>query len=222
MRSLIAGTVSAMMFVGLTQSAAAEGMGSGWYVYGMLNSTDSKPKYQYYENPSVAVKQDGTGGTIGVGKTLFTGEAGTLAVEADVSAGDYTSDSLSTDMPPCYGSESEGGGCTFETKWLATLRFVVSQDFGKLSPFFTAGLAAGRVNGFADYGACGYVGDCSYDETLFGGSLGVGANYAISDRLSLRGEVMYIMLNEPSFTASSVTGSDFNFTQARIGLSYRF
>lgn len=210
---------SILVILGLAQAASANGFSDGLYVFGMVSKTRADETY-HYSGYSDDVSIDGWAGTIGVGKTLVSNETGTVALEADVTAGDLQSEHVINGATPC--TTSAEGGCTAKADWLATLRVVASKDIGKFSPFITAGLAAGHVSGSADEGACGYVGGCGYNDTMFGSTLGIGVNYAISDRLSLRSEINYVLLGKPDFTADSVTSNGYAFKQVRVGLSYRF
>ena len=123
---------------------------------------------------------------------------------------------------PCVGSSDAEIGCEANVDWLATVRVVLGWQIGRTMPYLTAGLTVGSLNGFADLGACGYVGACGYDETRTGWTAGIGVRHELTDRWALKGDILHVDLGEPEFTASSVTGSGFDFNQIRLGAIYKF
>jgi outer membrane immunogenic protein len=207
-RTIIAS--AAIALVGLAHGASAENL----YGYVLANRTLVEPNYTYSFGDTTPVNADGNGITLGFGKALTP----VVAIEGDVSFGDYSSDRIVGGTTPCVTS---GEGCTLQADWLATLRVTARTEMGKWSPYVTAGLAAGHIKGSADTGACG-GGDCGYSKTQGGFALGLGTDYALSDRIALRAELMQILLKSPDFSASSVTSGGYAFGQLRIGMKYSF
>lgn len=208
MKKIIA--IAAIALMGLAQSAAAEGL----YGYVLANRTFAKPTYNYLPGDSTSFNANGNGVTVGFGKSLSQN----VAIEGDISAGDYKSNHIEGGTTPCLVGE---GGCEMKADWLATLRVTARTQMGKMTPYITAGVAAGHVKGIADGGACGST-DCGFSDTQTGIALGLGTDYALSDRISLRAELMNIVLDSPDFSAPSVTSGGFAFSQLRVGMKINF
>ncbi|WP_417807897.1 outer membrane protein [Thioclava sp.] len=194
----------------LATSASAENV----YGYVLANRTLVEPNYTYSFGDTVPIKADGNGITLGFGKALTPA----VAIEGDISFGDYESNRIVGSTFPCV---TIGEGCKMKADWLATLRVTARTEMGKLSPYVTAGFAAGHIKGSADTGPCGFI-DCGYSGTQAGFALGLGTDYALSDRIALRAELMQILLKSPDFSASTVTSGGYAFTQIRVGMKYAF
>jgi len=207
MRTIIVS--AAIALIGLVHSASAE----SFYGYVLANRTYVEPHYIYVPGDTTPINADGNGITLGFGKALTPA----VAVEGDISFGDYSSDRIVGSTTPCI---TAGEGCTLKADWLATLRVTARTEMGKWTPYVTAGLAAGHIKGSADTGACG--GDCSYSSTQRGFALGLGTDYALSDRIALRAEFMQVLLQSPDFSATTVTSGGYAFSQLRVGMKYSF
>lgn len=121
--------------------------------------------------------------------------------------------------------------------WYGTLRprigFTTSDD---LMIYATGGLAFGGVKGKSSY-LIGVLEDPTNDvvfsgrksQTRLGWTVGAGAEYAVTDKLSLKGEYLYVNLGTDKYTARSATRTDTyrvkdetNFHVVRAGLNYKF
>ncbi|GGH58325.1 outer membrane beta-barrel protein [Frigidibacter albus] len=107
-----------------------------------------------------------------------------------------------------------------EINSMATLRGRVGYDMGRWMPYATAGFAAADADYSFDTGAD----TISDGNTMTGYSAGVGAEYAISDNWSAKGEYLYTNL-EGRFQAGGGVESadvDHEIHAVRAGLNYRF
>lgn len=111
--------------------------------------------------------------------------------------------------------------CRTEVSWLATLRGRVGIANGQTLFFGTAGVAVGGVEATID-------GEAYLEEGVQaanGWTAGVGVEHKVSDRVSLKGEVLYTDLGQTRYDdQSSEPGFyvDVAFTQVRLGLNFGF
>ncbi|AMY68119.1 outer membrane protein [Frigidibacter mobilis] len=154
-----------------------------------------------------------TGGLVGLtGGYNFQSGNWVYGVEADIAKAnlsDNGSFDLSTDE---YDVEINS---------MATLRGRIGYDMGRWMPYATVGFAAAD----ADY-AFESGGTTVYDDnnTMTGYSAGFGAEYAINDNWSAKGEYLYTNL-EGRFQAGGLGESadvDHEIHAVRAGLNYRF
>lgn len=121
--------------------------------------------------------------------------------------------------------------------WQATLRSRIGWAEDNWLAYFTAGVAATRLRmntTFSDDLGAGVFGRSSNNETEFGWLFGVGGEYALNDRWTLRGDYIYVDYGKVSTTASLSNpgfpgqGNDLKSsvdvrTQIlSVGVSYRF
>lgn len=111
--------------------------------------------------------------------------------------------------------------------WYATLRAKAGVAIDSVLLYATAGVAAvNSTFGYCYYADCSdYDYDESYTQTQFGLVAGIGAEVAVTDDVSLKGEVLYIGLPEET-VASPYYEYDANFTTSavvgRVGLNWHF
>jgi outer membrane immunogenic protein len=191
------------------------------YVFGGLGVTQGDYEYAYLpDSETTDFEFDGVSAYLGYGKVFATYGRMAIAGEADIAFGDMESDLIEGGTTPCLVGE---GGCTGKVSALATFRVVAGANSGTLRPFASLGLAVGKVEGTADLGACGFIGECSYDESLFGLAAGIGATYDVNDAWKLRGEVLYTDLGQPEFSSPDLVRSDdIQLTQFRLGVQFRY
>jgi outer membrane immunogenic protein len=108
-----------------------------------------------------------------------------------------------------------GGGQTFRQKWVGTVRGRVGYAFDQVLVYGTAGLA-GASNELRD--VSGTVG-----KTTLGWVGGVGAEAKITDRISVRGELLHYAMGISSYTTPLATyKADTQTNVLRAGVNYRF
>lgn len=132
-------------------------------------------------------------------------------VEADIAATDLND---TGDFDP---AADEFG---VDVNSMATLRGRVGYDMGRWMPYATLGFAAAD----ADYSYDDGVNTVNDSNTMTGYSAGVGAEYAINDRWSAKGEYLYTNL-EGRFQGEGAIDSadvDHDIHALRAGLNYRF
>ncbi|MDP3341254.1 outer membrane protein [Frigidibacter sp.] len=133
-------------------------------------------------------------------------------VEADIAA---------TDLSDKGTFDASTDEYDVDVSSMATLRGRVGYDMGRWMPYATAGIAAAKADyAFESAGATLY----DDDNTMTGYSAGVGAEYAINDKWSAKGEYLYTNL-EGRFKADGAGPSadvDHEIHAVRAGLNYRF
>jgi outer membrane immunogenic protein len=179
---------------------------SGFYVGVNGGWAWSRSEYDFGGAGSTSFNGDGwlAGGTLGanyqVGRTVF-------GIEGDLAWADI------------HGSAGcAAGTCETTNKWLGTVRGRLGYAIDRFMPYITGGAAFGKVE--ADVPGTG-----SASDTRFGWTVGAGAEYALSQNWSVKGEYLYVDLG--SFNcggACGVTPNDVSFKShvLRAGVNYRF
>lgn len=118
------------------------------------------------------------------------------------------------------------------TDWVWTLRPRIGWASGAYMIYGTAGLAVSNIEvkaSYTDNRALGNTGSFTDDDTKTGWAAGLGAAYAFSDNLSVRGEWIYTDFGEvratwvtPNGYAAFTTESDTRANLLRIGMDYKF
>lgn len=231
--ALTASTAMAADLVVSEEPAAVEAAAFDWsgaYIgvnagFGVLQANQPTADYDgywygsYYGNDDVS----GDGFSLGVGAGA-NAQFGNFVLGVD---GDINWTNLEA---------SDNDGTYYEIKsswdWYATLRAKAGLAVDNALFYVTAGVAA--VN--ATYSYCETVGYCDeyYDvsntNTIFGWTAGVGAEVALADNVSLKGEVLYVGLPEQTYLTPYYEwdGSEYdgNFTTSavigRVGLNWHF
>lgn len=125
-----------------------------------------------------------------------------------------------------HGAGSCGAGvtCTVDMKWLGTLRGRAGFAYNSLLLYGTAGLAVGHGDSEVSPKAGGTTG--FYGDTFYGWTVGVGAEYALTDRMTLKTEIDYADLGTRTAPAGSVGTVDLDVhpyvTTAKAGVNYKF
>lgn len=124
-----------------------------------------------------------------------------------------------------------------EADWQGTLRARLGLAQDQWLAYLTAGLAVTRLkldSRFTDTFLTGASGQGSSEETKTGWVLGLGGEYALSERLSLRGEYLYadygsvdhsfVVTNagNPGLSSTIKDKADFKTQTLTLGLAYRF
>lgn len=114
-------------------------------------------------------------------------------------------------------------GTHAETKmpWLVTVRPRVGYAFDRALIFATAGLAVGGLD--TDITATAPAGVLHKSTTRAGLAAGAGIEYAVTDKISLKAEYMYVNLKSDRYDfgpySTKVVGESHN---GRVGINYRF
>jgi outer membrane immunogenic protein len=209
------------------------GVGGDVFAYRFSGSADPAGA-----NPAAArFRQSSSGGLVGaqIGYDRELSRGLVVGLVADLDAADITADSAFSSVDARGNAVS--GRLKSRIDALGTVRGRVGQAIfgGRLLPYVTGGLAYGGVTTNADYGAAGGPNFASAYATRTGWTAGVGVDYALSRRLSLRTEYLYTDLGRSNFgegvttiTVPGVTLYNANYGERttanvlRIGLNYRF
>lgn len=162
---------------------------------------------------------DGVFGGGQIGANMQTGSI-VLGIEADLSASGISGDRKTRETAPCFED-----GCKAEVNWFGTGRLRLGYAFDTLMPFVTGGAALLGVEGEADQGACDYLGGCSFNDTVWGWTLGGGVEWGFAGNWSAKAEYLYVSADAPDFSGPSgrnVTADDLDFNLFRLGFNYRF
>ncbi|MER9375988.1 outer membrane protein [Mesorhizobium sp. M0491] len=175
-------------------------------------------------------------GFIGGGQIGYNFQSGTLVVGAELdfqigSGGgtDITCISvLGCEIPVTANASSE-------LEWLGTARGRIGAAFDRTLIYATGGMAFGKVRNYFDVnlGVDPYVFSNEERSTRFGWTVGGGAEYALTDELSLKGEYLYYNLADSTMTTLSYGVGNpqgrigtYKFSNdgqlVRVGLNYRF
>ncbi len=108
-----------------------------------------------------------------------------------------------------------GGGQTFKQKWVGTARGRAGYAFDQVLVYGTGGVAVAH-NSLSDFSG-------SSNKQTAGWAVGAGAEAKLTDRVSLRGELMHYALGSANFSTPVATYSVNTRTNVlRGGLNYRF
>ena len=173
--------------------------------------------------PSFDVDLDGAMGGLTAGLNYQTGRV-VFGLESDISLAWISGSDDTYEGSPGFTSEAD-------LNWLSTLRARACITSDRILVYATGGLAIGEVEGTIhdDYGLAGII--TTHDTTThLGWTMGAGAEYALSDQLTLKAEYLYYDLGKeqmsfneglggwnPMTAEVEVTGS-----VARIGANFRF
>jgi outer membrane immunogenic protein len=108
-----------------------------------------------------------------------------------------------------------GGGQTFKQKWVGTIRGRAGYAFDQVMPYATIGLA----------GASAELSDFSgkAEKTTFGWAVGGGVEGKVTERVTVRGEVIHYALGTGTFSTPAATYRvETRSNVLRAGLNYRF
>jgi outer membrane immunogenic protein len=145
-----------------------------------------------------------TGGLVG-GQVGFNAQADrvVLGVEGDITSSGFEHKGFN------------GGGQTFRQKWVGTVRGRAGYAFDQVLVYGTAGGAAAQSE-FSDF-----TGKSSKQTVGF--TVGGGAEVKVTDRVSVRGEVLHYSLGSANFTTPTTTYTvNARTNVVRGGLNYRF
>lgn len=136
-------------------------------------------------------------------------------------AGDLLFGNLS-DIAPSSGPPAGfgcGPGCGLEVSSIAMLRGRLGYDMGDILPFATAGVALTQAEAFVP-------GVGTNPGTFRSVVLGVGADYRLSDMMTVGADVVHLFEGEDNFDPGGTCGfcgvGDFSATVARVTVGYRF
>lgn len=150
------------------------------------------------------------GGTVGYNAQF---DSVILGIEADLSWANLN------------GSRSNGAGVTFQSNvnWLGTVRGRVGIDLDPVLLYATAGLATGALTT-----TLVGTGGPAYTSTHVGYTVGGGAEFKVTEDVSVKAEYLYTDLGRRDIpTGSLFTGSTANTAQAsfhaiRVGANFHF
>lgn len=115
--------------------------------------------------------------------------------------------------------------CNGELDWLGSGKVRGGMAFDNLLLFGTAGVAAGGITATVDPAPAGATG--SFSSTIWGWTIGAGAEYAVSDAISVKAEYSYYdfaTVNAPNNTIANLGSTDIKSHAhvAKLGVNYRF
>jgi outer membrane immunogenic protein len=137
-------------------------------------------------------------------------DAFVFGLEADFSSTDYSA------------SETFGGvlGVELEMDWVASARARFGYAFDRLLVYGTGGMAFGQAELAYRLGAV----EITEDETHTGFIIGAGAEYALTDRLSVKAEYAFTEFGEETYFEDAAFDSELDIESQRIvlGVSFHF
>jgi outer membrane immunogenic protein len=144
------------------------------------------------------------GGLVG-GQVGFNAQADriVIGVEGDITSSAFEHRGLN------------GGGQTFKQKWMGTARGRVGHAFDQVLLYGTAGVAAAS-NELRDPAA-------KISKNTIGWVAGAGAEAKLTDRISVRGEILHYAMGISNYTTPLATyKADTRTNVLRAGVNYRF
>ncbi|CAN7643204.1 outer membrane protein [Aminobacter sp. LjRoot7] len=178
------------------------GFGNADYVY------EGSSDYDYSNDP------DGFLGGIYAGYNHQFANGVVLGLEADVAWGGLKDSALAP------GDSEYSATTTIDLTGSARLRLGYAMD--RLLPYVAGGVAFGKFN-FDEYNLGDFY--SSADESLVGWTLGIGAEYALTDNWTLRGEYRYADYGTHDFITQPEDeeySADIRTHDVRFGVAYKF
>jgi len=163
---------------------------------------------------------DRSGGVIGGGQIGYQRQFANrlvVGVESDMHGSGVAASRQETVFGP---NGAAVGGTSIAMDWFGTTRARLGLARGTTLAFVTGGAAYGGVSvSGASFAATG--------ATRFGWTVGSGTEYALSDKVSLRADYLYVSLNGVSATAFGPAPASFSTGRVashvtRVGLNWRF
>ena len=111
-------------------------------------------------------------------------------------------------------SETTAGPIKADLKWKGTLTPRIGFAMDRFMPYVKAGLAYGSVEAASSTG--------SDDAMLWGWTAGVGAEYAVTNQISIKAEYAYTDLGSETLRIPAATKVGYTGSEVKIGLNYRF
>jgi outer membrane immunogenic protein len=145
-----------------------------------------------------------TGGLVG-GQVGFNAQADrvVIGVEGDITSSGFEHKGFN------------GGGQTFRQKWVGTVRGRAGYAFDQVLVYGTAG-GAGAQSEFSDFGG-------KKTQQTVGWAAGAGAEVKVTDRVSVRGELLHYALGTGTYQTPVATYKiDSRTNVLRGGVNYRF
>jgi outer membrane immunogenic protein len=176
-------------------------------------------------------------GFLGGGQIGYNFQTGGFVwgAEADIDAADIKGE---TSLSGVAGGSVAGTGAadiTSKLNYLGTVRGRLGMPIadGRFAPYVAGGLAYGQVESSLSANLTGvgsFAGSRTVDRT--GWTVGVGTDYAITDKISFRAEYMYVDLGTDNLLSGTIPvgGGDVTGTVGvkttanivRVGVNYRF
>ncbi|WP_171015730.1 outer membrane protein [Devosia sp. FKR38] len=151
-----------------------------------------------------------------------------FGLEADVQGTDYGGSGVAT-------VDGVTANATTEVGWFGTVRPRIGYAMGDALIYATGGLAFGGLDATIDAtGILGYNGTiATLDELAWGYAVGAGAEYAITDQISIKSEYQFVQLRadatgtllDASGVDTGVVGSSrvrSNMHAVKVGLNFHF
>lgn len=190
---------------------------------------------------SLTAKQTSSGFLGGgqVGYNYETHDGWVFGVEADIDGTGINGDTAISGALSGIADGSASASIKTNLDYLGTVRGRIGHAIadGRFVPYATAGLAYGQVKTTAGVDVRSsstdlFNGSVSKSSTRTGWTAGVGADYAITDRISFRAEYLYVDLGKSTLldgqydigggALSANIGLKSTANIVRVGLNYRF
>ena len=103
-----------------------------------------------------------------------------------------------------------------ELNWSAAARLRLGYAVDRFLPYIAGGVAIGDIDVSSNSGAPSFGG------THTGWTLGVGLDYAMTDKLLLRAEYRYTDFGSESYGPPADAEVHLNTSEVRLGIAYKF
>jgi outer membrane immunogenic protein len=137
-----------------------------------------------------------------------------LGGEADIVWGDVEDSSVA--------QGNDNFSATTSIDWMGAARLRLGYAMGRFLPYVAAGVAFGQFD-FVERDEGDFYGEA--DEDLIGWTLGLGAEYAVTDNWIVRGEYRYTDFDDQDFVEQPVDddwSAKLRSHDIRLGIAYKF
>jgi outer membrane immunogenic protein len=153
-----------------------------------------------------------------------------FGIEGDIDALMLKADRSVTYPDPTIGGDIDNIQQSIKTEWLATIRPRLGYAFGNFLPYITGGVAGTQIKATTTYSeSLGATGTSSVSKLKIGWTAGLGLEYALWSRWSVKAEYLYASFGSVAFdTPLNVPGAamtnsvDLKAHIVRLGVNYRF
>ena len=241
MTKLLGAAAAIAMFAGAAQAADYSAPDSpswtGGYigVVGGYGWGDSDFEADVVDSADNTIIVESLDGSIDVEGFILGGQAGydfdlgngmVLGVVGDMSWSDMDGDTCVNDAPGCIG-DPDDSYATAEINWLATIRARAGFTTGSMLIYGTGGLAIADADSSATFIEGPADPERSDSNTHLGWVIGAGAEFKVSENMSLGAEYLHVDLGSEEYamrgTAVDVlSDADLTLDIVRASLNYRF
>jgi outer membrane immunogenic protein len=195
---------------------------SGMYIGAAVGYGWSDPEVSFdaFPNASVEYDLDGFVGGIYAGYNYQMPNNIVVGVEADINYSDIDGDGDALQG----GVVNPGFGGTARIEWQGSVRGRIGYAFDRILPYFTVGVAFGEIE--ENFFNVPTTATATFSDTFTGWTAGGGLEYAVTDKIMLRGEYRYTDFGSEDFPEvfpyTDPHELEVETHDVRFGVAYKF